>query len=617
MSSKELTADSFKNKFIESYIGDVSVEESSEKKRIVNLRRTTAASIADDIISTTNNMVKTNDLDNSNFAFAILYENIQREGYNKLLDSNGNININHIKAILNKDIKKQIEINGMQKNETQEQVLDKFIQTNKMTEEEVKTNLGKMDFSKLAIDDIVMIEENIDYAVKNMTEEQIEAFNEEICKGQDESVKKDNEAILNAINKMKNGKGLSEEEEINCMRIAKERGFDNLEELFKETEKEYNDDAKVSLQIRTEVLEHAQENNGEIKQDFIDRIAQKYSNPKYKNSSKALAWDMTKKINSHIYKVIEEAKDIGIKIPEKFMENVYKNDQVAQKEDLQYEDEKIEFKNFYTKNDVNKNSWFGSNDFLEDYVQENNGEIDQNFVNKKEEFNKKTGDEIKSEDMIQDLFDKNSEDTIQKMFDNFFDFEMNAVIDYFKNTFLKEDVLEESKENFVEQENNNDIKDEYEVPQFEEKKSLIEKMQESKNPFARTIAKGLMKITGKTAKALPEPQKQQEGAAKPRNYDSNGVGFDITDSDLFPSKRMALKNTFRKLFNFKNNNIKENEPVQTIKPITSSDFDKRIKLSQNQMNEVKVDAPIIPKKQDIIKDNVINTKESKDDGFEK
>ena len=598
MSSKELTADSFKNKFIESYIGDVSVEESSEKKRIVNLRRTTAASIADDIISTTNNMVKTNDLDNSNFAFAILYENIQREGYNKLLDSNGNININHIKAILNKDIKKQIEINGMQKNETQEQVLDKFIQTNKMTEEEVKTNLGKMDFSKLAIDDIVMIEENIDYAVKNMTEEQIEAFNEEICKGQDERVKKDNEAILNAINKVKNNKGLSEEEEINCMRIARERGYDNIEDFFEATEKAYNDDARVFLQIRTEVLEHAQENNGEIDQDLIDRIVQKYSNSEYKNSSKVLAWDMTKKINSHIYKVTKETKDIDIKLPEKFMENVYKNDQVSQKEDLQYEDEKIEFENFHMENDVDNNSWFGSNDFLEDYGQENN-------------------DEIKSEDVIQDLFDKNSEDTIQNMFENYFDFEMNAVIDYFKNTFLKEDVLEESKENFVEQENNNDIKDEYEVPQFEEKKSLIEKMQESKNPFARTIAKGLMKITGKTAKALPEPQKQQEGAAKPRSYDSNGVGFDITDSDLFPSKRMALKNTFRKLFNFKNNNIKENEPVQTIKPITSSDFDKRIKLSQNPMNEVKVDAPIIPKKQDIIKDNVINPKESKDDGFEK
>ena len=114
-------------------------------------------------------------------------------------------------------------------------------------------------------------------------------------------------------------------------------------------------------------------------------------------------------------------------------------------------------------------------------------------------------------------------------------------------------------------------------------------MQESKNPFARAISNGLMAMTGRNKKALPE------ASTKPRSFDSNATGFDITDSDLFPTKGMAFKKTIQKLFNKKKAAEPERIPIQTIKPLNANDFNSRISVSEEQLkgnSEIKIPTSI-------------------------
>ena len=188
---------------------------------------------------------------------------------------------------------------------------------------------------------------------------------------------------------------------------------------------------------------------------------------------------------------------------------------------------------------------------------------------------------------------------------------MAALEEFFDNTFQNEDIeyfseinSEMKESEFLEPNNKDTIQydeeqqlnnDDYETPQIESKQSWIERMQESKNPFARAISKGLMRISGRGKKALPEPQLQQEASTKPRSFDSDTTGFDITDSDMFPTKGMAFKKTIQKLFSNKKNIEPERIPLQTIKPLNAKDFNSRISVSEEQLNgnpEIKIPASI-------------------------
>lgn len=170
----------------------------------------------------------------------------------------------------------------------------------------------------------------------------------------------------------------------------------------------------------------------------------------------------------------------------------------------------------------------------------------------------------------------------------------------------------------VDTQNNSEITNEevlkdidYKTPEFETKKSWLEKMQESKNPFAKAIAKGLVTFSSKNRKALPAPQ-VQEGKAKPRRFDAEQEGFDFSDGDLFPSKFIAIRNTIRKIIVKDNNSKIVSKPESTIKPITSNNFDKRVKVSKEELNKVKTQQTVIPQKVDSTK-SVSSVKQTDDD----
>lgn len=77
---------------------------------------------------------------------------------------------------------------------------------------------------------------------------------------------------------------------------------------------------------------------------------------------------------------------------------------------------------------------------------------------------------------------------------------------------------------------------EYEAPTIETEKTWLQKMQDSRNPFARTIAMGLARFMNRgSKKALAEPQMQAEATAKRKTFDDEGKkGYGIDDIGVVP-----------------------------------------------------------------------------------
>lgn len=243
-----VSSDSFKSNFIDSYVGNVSVQDNDEMKRLIGIRSSEAEAIATQIINNTEKIVKSNNIKSSDFAYAILLKKLEnKDGFKDLLNSDGTpLNIEKLSGLLNKHIEIQVNMQNEQKEVQENLNLEQPEENNKLSEEELKESLGKIDFKNLSNDDMILITYNYIDFLRNADKEQKDAFKEEFLKGQEEKVQEKFNEWNDIVDKIVNEIELTPEEE----KFIQNKGFASKKEFIKSKENVMRKFANIEVAVK-------------------------------------------------------------------------------------------------------------------------------------------------------------------------------------------------------------------------------------------------------------------------------------------------------------------------------------------------------------------------------
>lgn len=632
--AKAMNADSFKGNFIESYIGNVQVQDNDEKKRLINLRRIEAESIADEIISNTEALVKNSGISNSHFAYATLAEKLKiTDGYKDLLTSDGKaINLERLNGLLGKEIEKQqiIEAQANQESNKEKEsdpFLNAMIENERLKEEEIKKRLEKIDFEHLSTNDIVFIGENLDTVLQNLNDEEIGKVSDTIFYGQDESVQKVNkEMLLIYATFKKNGNSALTEEQIHTVEeYGKRYNYDKewvviLENFGENVQKIPKEILKISYFMKEEG-----ETSGELTPKQVSRRLNLLNSPENKKMFNELGTTPEKFLFTQMVRIQEELEKYeGIKI--KIPEYVVKDDDMAEmlesmemeadsvdRGDENFDFEDIDFGAGFQELTGEDNPAINPEDITPEHIEKFVNRTEQEYFNSRE---KTSEAQAEAGQVAQESEQLGEIDSREKL--------------------LTEDKQVQQGEQITQGDTEPEMTEPREVPETPESESTYDskenEVEAQENPLKKFFTRIYNAVTRKNRPALDVPQVQAEATSKPRAFDNEDVGapkqtktarLDITDRSVIPTGKgirnslIGIGDSFMKGIGsvFRSNKNKADSTPIANRAVTPRNTFDLYTVKQEELNNGQGPKPIIPTNVKAVNRNTTGKTNSDDEGI--
>lgn len=524
---KAMSSEMFKRNFIESYVDSLDLNDSTEENHLMNLRRTEAQTIADDIVLATDAMLKQSGLKDRGFAFAVLNRKLEEEGYTRLVSGKGTANLGHISSILKKEIAQQVEVQRRQEIENSKNISEKNFEQALMSEEQVKAKIDEMDFSKLSIYDIRLIQSNLDFALKNMDDEQIEGFTKEVFRNQDESKQEENTNVIKILKKKAMGEELSEEDQAVIETIARSRNVspETFLEDFKAVTKF---DLEISNRLETKIKSIADE-DGEITEEVLDAALEDLSEEEVDYIARVYGYEKKTYLITRVVQVketIEKEQGKNIRTSEFFSVEIVDSIGVeGYVDELAETDMKLDDQDFQEVD-------FSDMDYMEDFGDvEVEGGYQEEYAEELDAF-----DSIAIETVIGNAFDA-SKDYYEPLQENL------------TNQFVEPDEVDiETADKSINQAPEEqiipDVEPDAEIETQEEYDSKENEFEVKENPLKRFFSRIYNAIKRKDKLALDEPKEQRvEGNAKKVPIDpEKSQGYDLSDMGMVPANKIVRSN---------------------------------------------------------------------------
>lgn len=477
-----------------------------------------------------------------------------------------------------------------------------------LKQKELEEKLAKIDFSKpLSVDDYIYVSEHFDEFWKVANVEQKKRHIEDTFEGFDSPESKVVINILKIIAEEQvtnpdidyidiNKFNLNQEEK----QIAKKQGIIKSSKLSVQESLTYI--RKISDLKRELIIKIKHDiDSSTIKNLSVDEVIAKY---KFSDEDKKCIKDFHVTSDKFICdRVAEVIKSCYQEIPQELAELCEKCEQRSAAESKKIEN--VEQSNSNLVSDIQEVPTYEDNRAIDIDIF-----FDEAFDNPENEFYAEPAIEevelFESEVQLQDDSNQSQLSSEKNKYGEQLEYLDDEKIGLVQN---EDEIDKETLDNVKSEQSVFDLQEEYETLEFEAKKSLIEKMQESKNPFARAISKGLMAFSGRKQKSLPASQMQQEAASTQQAFDNEDLEasnanknarMDITDRALIPAGK-GIRNTLigigegfmngiGNLFKGNKNNNEQVQEVATIKPVTPTNtFDTKYAVQLNNGQ-----GPIIP-----------------------
>ena len=511
--------------------------------------------------------------------------------------------------------------------------------------------LGKIDFSNITIEDIEFIANNFKESVRNMSNENLEEFNDYILKGQKKQVIYNiNEASL-IYKKYLEGGELTSEETDNFLRFLENSGVKvtNVEEAFNTFGIQYEKIGHANNHANGILKEFFKENLELTEQEFLE-IVEKLK--KVYGQCETFGFNIETMVCERATDLqnILEKQGKPVKISEYVIEKVGHENRYEEEKDILIEtklenlskhglmDVNLEYDNKQPNNNIEKTGKFELPEVIDtDFIGLSDFEIvGVDFIEQSMNSNEQVKTEIELpkgivENFFNIAFEKPESEYYVDEEKKIPIPETNLIISSEMNPKIPDEELDlkyDSIVNIQQSKNSStaELKDRvetetnYEIPESEPQKSFLEKMKESNNPFARTFANSISAIMNRGNKRLPSSQSQipQEAASNPRAFDTEDLAYKnsnknprmgIADKALIPASK-GLRNSLidvgekfmlglKKVFDGKK--MQSQTGAVNIKPVPSKKSnDNPWRVSPDEMNNNTgiyngINNPVIPK----------------------
>ena len=437
-----------------------------------------------------------------------------------LVDTNGMPKINILKEI-SKEVIKTISkekinynINTRENNLTED--------NDNKNEQDFKRKVEEIDFLNISMSDLIEIEKDLGNYIVFMSEEQIEDLSCSIFWGQDENTIKINSDKLKTLKKYKNGEGLSEEEKSHFLKsMPNAKSFEEGIAIYESAHKNLS----CLIEQQKSAMENINATDASIDEIITNIIKIASENPEYKSIEEVLGCNIEILLKARTIQFIAE-----------------KEENITEKE-----------KKFFIK------SVPGAEDFEEAkriyYIEKNKRPEIFNILEESEKQN--SAIEV-IENSFADFddgdleFDFSEYDTIDaEGIEVYFDSEYEKAEDPYigKQGELNIESIEAETSHvaqFIEE--NSEIKESASQTDIVvRKKTFLEKMQESENPFFQAIGNRITAFMNRDKKTLGPAQNEQarqEGAPQNKSFNNPNVDrWGVSAREVLPNDRIGIRNS--------------------------------------------------------------------------